>query len=130
MKKYDVKALVTSVALVAIMAAVELSAGCASGSCGNRDSGVQGRYGTYNEYTSRRLTQVGQITEPMLLNQLDKQGRRAYFSMDEAGRQRALQLANSGQFKNKNDAVAAATNQSATQSADANAQMLQNGLKK
>jgi hypothetical protein len=113
-----------------IFAIGQLSAGCPSGKCGaSRDPQVQGRYGTYNEYTSRRMTQVGQLTEPMLLNQLDKQARRQFYSLDEQGRQLALQLANSGQFRDKNDAIAAAVEQSSNKNVQQSTERLQNGMK-
>jgi hypothetical protein len=130
LKEEEMKAFKISALALAALAFSQTFAGCPSGSCGlKKENQVQGRYGTYNEYTSRRLTQVGQITEPMLLNQLDKQGRRQYFGLDEQGRKRALDLANSGKFSDKNEAVAAAASQTSEQLQQDSVKRLQNGMK-
>lgn len=94
----------------------------------NNRAAVQNRYGIHNEYTSQRLAQEGQFTEAMLMNQLDRQGRRTFYSMDEQGRQRALELANSGRFRDKNDAVQAAVEEMDSQNREASAQRLNNGM--
>lgn len=106
---------------------------CPSGRCSSQynESRTLDRYGLETEYTTKRMAKHNnQVSETMLLSQINKENRKLYHSMSEEGKALALRLATQTgrESMDKNLAVEKAWDQMYEHRQDVSTQLLQNGM--